>query len=154
MIRRAIVAAVVVIAAACGDDDALPLDDSAAGVAPSETTAADETSSTTGGEASDGLYPDVIDAVATRADDGSWSFDVTLSSPYDTPARYADAWRVSSLEGDELGVRELLHDHQNEQPFTRSLGGVEIPDGVDVVIIEGRDQVNGWGGATFELSLP
>ncbi len=57
-------------------------------------------------------------------------------------------------EGVELGVRELLHDHAEEQPFTRSLDGLEIPVGVREVIVEGRDQRHGWGGATVRLSVP
>jgi hypothetical protein len=105
-------------------------------------------------EEGDGLFPDVIDAVATRNADGTFKFAVTLSSPYDTPQRYADAWRIRSSDGTVYGIRELLHDHGGEQPFTRNLDGVEIPDGVASVVVEGRDQVNGWGGAALELDLP
>lgn len=99
------------------------------------------------------LFPDVVAVDASLADDGTWSFSVTLSSPYDTPQRYADAWRVLGPDGSELGVRELAHDHANEQPFTRSLGGVEIPDTVQTVVVEGRDQISGWGGETVEVTL-
>ena len=123
----------------CGSDSSEP----SAGASTSVTAA------TTG----DGLYPDVVDAVA-ESTDGEWRFDVTLSSPYDTPERYADAWRIVGPDGAVFGVRELAHDHQNEQPFTRSLSGVEIPVGVTTVTIEGRDQLNGWGGATLTLDLP
>jgi len=97
--------------------------------------------------------PSVIDATATQADDGSWRFDVTISSPYDSPAQYADAWRVLGADGAEYGVRILTHDHASEQPFTRSLSDVRIPDTVDIVTIEGRDLVNGWGGQTFDVRL-
>ncbi len=101
---------------------------------------------------SDQEFPDVIDVVAVEAD-GRWRFDVTVSSPYDTPERYADAWRVVGVDGTEYGVRELAHDHANEQPFTRSLSDVEVPEDVSTVIVEGRDLLNGYGGGTFELSL-
>ncbi len=97
-------------------------------------------------------FPDVIDAVATAADAG-WNFDVTVSSPYDTPERYADAWRVVGPDGVVFGVRELLHDHAGEQPFTRSLRNVEIPPDVDLVVVEGRDSSNGWGGQTVDVAL-
>lgn len=98
-------------------------------------------------------YPDVIAAEATTTDGLTWRFAVTISSPYDSPDRYADAWRVLDTDGNELGVRVLGHDHANEQPFTRSLDGVEIPESVRRVIIEGRDLVNGWGGSTLEVTL-
>ena len=101
----------------------------------------------------DMLFPDVVEAVARRAADGSWTFDVTVSSPYDTPQRFADAWRVLAPDGTQLGIRELLHDHAGEQPFTRSLSGVEIPGDITEVTVEGRDQLNGWGGATVTLAL-
>ncbi len=98
-------------------------------------------------------FPDIVGAVAEVDDDGTWRFDVTVSSPYDTAERYADAWRILTGDGEVLGVRELAHDHANEQPFTRSLTGVVIPPSIDRVTIQGRDQLNGWGGQTFELEL-
>lgn len=52
------------------------------------------------------------------------------------------------------GIRDLLHDHADEQPFTRSLGGVEIPEDTGTVVVEARDLVNGWGGATMVVDLP
>lgn len=145
---------VVVIAAACGgsaDEPATP----APADEPSTTTVdpVDEPSTTTV-DSVDSLFPDVVDAAATENADGTWRFDVTLSSPYDTPERYADAWRVIAPDGTVLGVRELAHDHQFEQPFTRSLSGVEVPDQVTSVTIEGRDQRNGWGGESLEFELP
>ncbi len=98
------------------------------------------------------MFPDVVNVVASKSSSG-WTFDVTLSSPYDTPERYADAWRVVGSDGTVFGVRELDHDHASEQPFTRSLPDVQIPDDVDKVVIEGRDQVSGYGGKTFEVTL-
>lgn len=99
------------------------------------------------------LYPDVTEASAT-VDGEAFEFVVTMSSPYDSPERYADAWRVVGDDGVVYGVRELLHDHAGEQPFTRSLSGVQIPDTVTSVRIQGRDQVYGWGGGEVEVTLP
>jgi hypothetical protein len=99
------------------------------------------------------LYPDVIEASASQVG-SSYSFDVTISSPYDSPDRYADAWRIIGDDGQVYGVRELTHDHANEQPFTRSLSGVAIPESVGSITIQARDLVYGWGGETFELTLP
>jgi N-acetylmuramoyl-L-alanine amidase len=99
------------------------------------------------------LYPDVLEATVA-GDRTSLNFSVTMSSPYDSAERYADAWRVIGDDGEVYGVRELLHDHANEQPFTRALDDVEIPDTVQSVTIQGRDQVYGWGGDTVELNLP
>ena len=102
----------------------------------------------------DGSFPDVVDVEIRMAADGSYTFDVTISSPYDTPERYADAWRVRSSDGTVYGIRELTHDHASEQPFTRSLSGVEIPLDVETVVVEGRDLANGWGGTTMTVDLP
>lgn len=98
-------------------------------------------------------FPDVLDAELER-DGDTWRLSATLSSPYDTPERYADAFRALTPDGEELGVRVLLHDHANEQPFTRSLTGLEIPSDVDTIIVEGRDLEHGWGGATVTLEVP
>jgi hypothetical protein len=72
-------------------------------------------------------YPDVIAAKVRASGTDRFDFDVTISSPYDTPQRYADAFRVTGKDGAVYGERILLHDHANEQPFTRDLYGVKIP---------------------------
>jgi len=101
---------------------------------------------------SEQLFPDIIDATAEQTNLG-WTFNATVSSPYDTADRYADAWRIVGPDGTVYGTRELAHDHAAEQPFTRTIQAVEIPEDVEVVTIEGRDQDNGWGGGTFEVTL-
>jgi hypothetical protein len=99
-------------------------------------------------------YPDVVSArVQQRAPD-IFDFDVTVSSPYDSPQRYADAFRVMGKDGVVFGERKLLHDHAHEQPFTRDLYGVRIPAGIRVVDIQARDQKYGYGGKTVEVVLP
>jgi hypothetical protein len=85
---------------------------------------------------------------------GRFDFDVTVSSPYDTPGRYADAFRVSTAEGLVLGERKLLHDHADEQPFTRDLHGIAVPPGVKRVVVQARDSQFGYGGKTVSLLLP
>jgi hypothetical protein len=98
-------------------------------------------------------YPDVVDATVERTGQ-AFSFSVTISSPYDTPERYADGWRILGPDATVYGEHTLAHDHAGEQPFTRTQTGVEIPAGVPEVTVEARDQRYGYGGATVTVSLP
>lgn len=95
----------------------------------------------------------VIEAAEARASGHSWTFSVTLSHGDTGWDDYADGWRVVDANGTELGLRVLYHPHVEEQPFTRSLGGISIPDGLDTVFIEARTNVDGWGEARFPVSL-
>lgn len=140
--RLVLALATVVLLASCGDDDAA-----------TPTTSVVTSEPVVEADPDDARFPDVIAATATPDGDGTWSFSVTISSPYDSPDRYADAWRVLGPGGEVLGVRELLHDHAAEQPFTRSLAGVPLDSEIEVVTIEGRDQLNGWGGQTVEVRV-
>ena len=99
-------------------------------------------------------FPDIIGAKVRASGPNLFDFDVTVSSPYDTPQRYADAFRIETRDGRVLGERILFHDHQDEQPFTRDLYGVSIPTGIASVVIRGRDRASGWGGKTHEVALP
>jgi hypothetical protein len=99
-------------------------------------------------------FPDVVAVKATPRSADRFDFDVTIASPYDTAERYADAFRVKGGDGTVFGERILLHDHADEQPFTRDLHGVVIPVGIRRVIVEGRDRAHGYGGGTIEVVLP
>jgi hypothetical protein len=99
-------------------------------------------------------YPDVVSVKVQARSEHRFDFDVTISSPYDTPQRYADAFRVVSADGRSYGERKLFHDHASEQPFTRDLYGVAIPSGIQTVIVQARDQKHGYGGKTVKVILP
>lgn len=104
--------------------------------------------------ASQQKYPDVVAAKVSPRGGDRFDFDVTISSPYDTAQRYADGFRVVGAKGEVYGERKLLHDHADEQPFTRDLHGVAIPAGVRAVVVEARDQRHGYGGRKLEVGLP
>jgi hypothetical protein len=96
---------------------------------------------------------DVI-AVGITAQATGYQVSATISSPDTGWDKYADAWVVRTLDGEVLGTRVLAHPHVDEQPFTRSLGGVEIPEGVDRVEVAARDSVEGFCGETVVVELP
>jgi hypothetical protein len=99
-------------------------------------------------------HPDVIAVKVRASGPDRFDFAVTISSPYDLPERYADAFRVIGKDGTVYGERELLHDHAAEQPFTRDLYAVKVPRAVQVVVVQGRDRRYGYGGKSVEVTLP
>ncbi|OMH32870.1 hypothetical protein BGP75_14640 [Motiliproteus sp. MSK22-1] len=86
-----------------------------------------------------------VEVVGVKADCQAeiCQFDVTLRHQDEGWDHYANRWRILSEEGQELGVRTLHHPHDNEQPFTRGLGGVVVPAGINRVQVIGRDSVHG-----------
>ena len=97
-------------------------------------------------------HPIIEDAHAQESGSG-WNFSVTLSHPDSGWDHYADGWEVLDADGNSLGHRTLAHPHVNEQPFTRSLGGVAIPAGTKTVYIRAHCLVDGWGDQRFEVML-
>lgn len=98
--------------------------------------------------------PPVVEKVVADTSGSGWRFDVTLSHPDTGWDHYADGWRVVDMDGNELGMRVLVHPHVDEQPFTRSLGGVALPQGTTQVQIQARCQVDGWNAGFTTLTLP
>ena len=94
--------------------------------------------------------PPVVEAVTL----GTGSISVTISHPDSGRDHYADLWRVFAPDGSRLAERVLVHPHVDEQPFTRSLRGVMIPDGVRKVIVRVSCTQDGWysEGVTVDLS--
>lgn len=95
-----------------------------------------------------------IEGATLRQNGSSWTVSVTLRHPDTGWDHYADGWEVLSADGTSLGLRVLAHPHVNEQPFTRSLSGVDIPAGTTSVFIRARCNTDGWGEELFELKLP
>jgi hypothetical protein len=139
----ALLAVVLLALAGCGD----PADGDAA-------SADGGASSAAASAPADQRHPDIVDVEITTAGEQTFDLAVTVSSPYDTPDRYADGWRVLTPDGTELATHTLMHDHADEQPFTRTQSGVEIPADVERVTVEGRDQRFGFGGATVTVDVP
>ncbi|MBT3553082.1 MAG: hypothetical protein HOO19_06200 [Rhodospirillaceae bacterium] len=101
---------------------------------------------------------DVVGAKArlVRSSNGVavWRFDVTLRHADAGWKHYADNWEILKMDGTLLGRRVLLHPHDNEQPFTRSLSGVKIPTATKKVRVRGHDKQHGYGGKELLIALP
>jgi hypothetical protein len=96
---------------------------------------------------------DVV-AVEIIEDGGAFRISATVSSADTGDEKYADAWEVRSPDGSILGERVLTHPHVDEQPFTRSLGDVAIPDDVAIVTVAAHDSVVGFCGTTVDAPVP
>ncbi len=97
---------------------------------------------------------DVVRAEARAEAGAAWRFRVTVAHGDTGWDHYADKWDVLAPDGAVLGTRVLLHPHETEQPFTRSLGGVKIAEGVNEVRLRAHDSRHGYGGKTLTVTLP
>jgi len=97
---------------------------------------------------------DVIGVKVRKSAPGVYDFDVTVKSVDKGWSYYADAFEVLAPDGKLLGRRELLHPHESEQPFTRDLHGVKIPERIAEVIVRARHKPKGYDGATKKVTLP
>lgn len=119
----------------------------------SRATATDESTtnpSTTVSDELDLREANVVGVEFTRQS-GSVQFDVTLIHDDDGEDGYANWWQVETVDGEQLGRRELLHAH-GTQEFTRS-ETVEIPDGTSCIVVRGHDQTHGYGGQAMLVNL-
>lgn len=62
-----------------------------------------QTTSSAGGSETAQRHPDILEVDLTRTAPETFSVAVTVSSPYDSPSRYADGWRVLDEDGVVLG---------------------------------------------------
>lgn len=103
---------------------------------------------------------DVTYVRAVRTSDGTWTFYVTIEYPDVGWNDYADGWNVVTSDGiiikpdpDRQFTRTLLHPHVDEQPFTRSQSGIDIPPGVSEITVRAHDLVDGFGGMEVIIDL-
>lgn len=95
---------------------------------------------------------DVVQVALTRSGDGTYQASVTVKHADEGWDHYANAWEVVAPDGTVLATRVLAHPHVNEQPFTRSLSGITIPEDIKEVRFRAKDSVHGYGGK--EIVLP
>ena len=82
-----------------------------------------------------------------------WTVNVTLAHADTGWDHYADAWRILDAKDNVLAERVLHHPHVREQPFTRGLDHVELPEGTTIVYIEAHDTVHGWSPQRLSVDL-
>ncbi|WP_187647556.1 hypothetical protein [Nitrosophilus labii] len=96
--------------------------------------------------------PKILKVDCKRAVDNSYSFFVTVKHNDTSSEHYVTRWEVLSEKGDILAIRILYHPHINEQPFTRALYGIELPN-ISKVYIRAYDIVHGYS-KNYEVILP
>ena len=96
---------------------------------------------------------DVVGATIQHRIGRIYDFDVTIRSKDTGWDRYADRIEVLGPDGKILGTRVLEHPHEQEQPFTRDVMGVEIPRGVADVTIRARFKPTGFDGAVLRVAV-
>ena len=137
-----LIGAAAILAAGCGSDE------------PGNATTSPTTSpATTASPAAAESCADVIDVSIEAGSDG-FTVSATVASADTGWDKYADLWEVRAPDGTVLGERVLAHPHETEQPFTRSVGGVAIPQEVTEVVVVARDSVVGFCGAEFIAKVP
>ena len=97
---------------------------------------------------------DVIEVEVRHIGADTYKFDVTVRHPDEGWEHFANKWEVTAPDGTVLSTRILAHPHVEEQPFTRSLSGVKIPQNIAEVTVRAHDLVHGYGGKTVEVKVP
>ena len=96
---------------------------------------------------------DVVSAEASCTSSVDCAFIVTVAHADEGWGHYADRWEILDLEGRLIDVRILHHPHVDEQPFTRRLNNVRLPQGTEQVLIRANDSVHGLGGKTITIDI-
>jgi hypothetical protein len=96
---------------------------------------------------------DVAAAEATCGGGSVCRFSVTVRHTDEGWDHYANRWEVLTESGEVLATRVLRHPHVSEQPFTRDLPGVQIPEEIQRVRIRAHDSVHEFGGKEVVVDL-
>jgi hypothetical protein len=98
--------------------------------------------------------PPEIVGVDIRPSGQGYSFAVAILHPDTGWDHYADGFYVYTTDGAMLGERVLLHPHENEQPFTRSLTINAIDPAITEVEIRAKDNLGVWSDVNPVVALP
>jgi len=96
----------------------------------------------------------VVNAVITQNNGGTFRVDASVRHPDTGWEHYANNFQILDGAGNVLATRVLVHPHVNEQPFTRSQGGINIPTNIKQVFVRAKCSVDGDGVQLFKLDVP
>lgn len=100
------------------------------------------------------IYAQVEQVKMLENANGTWTINVTISHEDTGWNHYADLWVVVNRDTEEiLGSRVLAHPHVGEQPFTRGLSGVQIPEGTRFIEIRGKCNLHGFEGKRILINM-
>lgn len=95
----------------------------------------------------------VVEDVQMEKTGMGWRVSVTLSHDDTGWDHFADSWRIEDAEGKVIAVRKLMHPHVDEQPFTRSLSSVVLPDGTREIFVRAHCSKGGWHDETTKVKI-
>lgn len=98
--------------------------------------------------------PEVVEVQISPSGADTYRFDVTVRHADEGWDHYADRFEILTDDGAVLGTRVLYHPHENEQPFTRSLSGVELGRDLEQVQVRAHDSVHGYGEPPMSIAIP
>jgi len=92
-----------------------------------------------------------IQAVKVGKQNGLYTFSVRILHKDSGWEHYVNRYEVLDQKGKILATRTLWHPHEHEQPFTRSLSGVDVKNNT-TVYIRANDSMDGYS-QKFKVSL-
>ena len=95
----------------------------------------------------------IIKATGELTSAQKFNISVTIEHADEGWDHYANAWHVYSPDGKLIGKRVLHHPHVDEQPFTRTLLGLDVPREVSEVTIVAVCSKTGESKASYTLKL-
>ena len=96
---------------------------------------------------------EIVDVKVHQEKDKSWRFAVTLKHADEGWDHYANEWQVIAADDKILATRTLYHPHVDEQPFTRNISGVKIPENTETVRVIARDTIHGHSKTAMLVNL-
>ena len=103
---------------------------------------------------------DVTNVYARKETNGTWTFHVSVNHGDVDLEDFVDGWDVVTVDGDVVKLepnhrftKSLRAPHVEEQPFTRTRKGLEIPAGIEKVRVRAHDSNGGFGGKEVLVDL-
>lgn len=96
----------------------------------------------------------VLEATVEAEPGGTYAFTATINHDDKGWTDYADKYDILTPDGKVIATRPIYSPHVGKMPVVRSLAHVDVPLGVDSVIIRAHSSADGPGRRTVTLKLP
>jgi hypothetical protein len=94
-----------------------------------------------------------VESASIVQEGAGWTVRALIRHPDSGWDHYASGWQILAPDRTVLALAEITHPHPDGEPIREELTGLQLPEGVDHLLIRVRCTLDGWSARFYRLDI-